>query len=842
MVLLTQGTSNNVYYSTNYGSTFTALTVGSAAMTSCAISADGSYITVSNATTVYTLNRNTQGFSVSVGNTAGLLNQGQNAIAIGNAAGVNNQSAGSIVLNGSGSVLDAYNSGFYVSNVADYGTSYAPSFSLLGYGSDSQIVKGSAITLLPSGNVGIGTVTPTYGLQLSKSIFANNFQQFEWTHLQSNNSYGYQPGSVPFVIKIATLRPSVDTAAYGIINIRGQAGGWINSNTMFFDINVISRGAFQISGTVTGPYAAAVAIVDLVYVLNSSSQYDIYIYSKQATYIVYDVTVSGNTGSNTLYDPSSAAATSTIPSGITSITVSANLFQNGGYLGIGTTAPAYPLHVNGSLNCSSLLVNGTAVATGTGSVWTVNGSAAYYTSGYVGIGTTNPLSTLFTMFGTNGGNGVDIWGTSAFDATCALRLYNNASQYGRTYIHLISRYEGGNDFWTLNGGRNNIIFGYQTSQGSAITYANSIQSYAGQMGFFSSGYSTANPAMVINSTGNVGIGTTLPSGELHVYSGTGTLPQLTAWNNQWSVFGGGGTTASAVGIGFCTSASTYWGAGGQLISVTPSSAFSSMNYYALSHLFYCNTDGAGAAKVVINSSGSVGFGTASPATALHIGRSITANSDYSMMTYYENTYPAYFDWAVGPYIDSSAAAFAIRGGSNNAPTSLVNMFYIEGNGGTIRFPQYTTSGTLSINGSGGAISSSSDRRIKQDIVYQTDTADALARVLQLRPVTFRFLEQESIHLGFIAQDVEQCIPLAVDGKKYEWLWKPTENGAPTFDADGNMIYQLDEHGNRIIRPRGLEDRAIIAMHTLAIQQLAAENAQLKQSLSLIMDRLSTAGI
>ena len=910
IVVLTQGTTNNVYYSTNYGATFAALTLGAAAMTSCAISTDGTYITVSNATTVYTLNRNTQGFSVTLGNAAGVVNQGQNTIAIGNQAGVTNQSANSIILNSSGSALDAYTSGFYVSNIADYGTSYASSVSLLAYGSDSQILKGPTVSILMA-----GTVPQAYCTQHTKSILANNFQQFEWIHTQSNNSYGYGPASVPFVVKIATLGASSNGFSYGIVNIRGQAGGWINSNTMFFDINVISRGAFQISGTITGPYAAAVATVDLVYVLNSSSQYDIYLYSKQATYIVYDVTVSGNTGSNTLYDPSVAVATSTIPSGITSITVSANLFQNGGNLGIGTTAPAYPLHVNGSLNCSSLLVNGTAVATGTGSVWTVNGSAAYYTSGFVGIGTTNPLSTQFTMPG-GAGNGLDIFGSTAFDASCNLRLYNNASQYGRTILHLISRYENSNDAWTLNGGRNNIQFGYQTSQGSAITYANAIQSFAGQMGFFSNGYSTTNPAMVINSSGNVGIGTTLPVGQLHVFSGTGTLPQLTAWNNQWSVFGGGGTTASAVGIGFCTSASTYWGAGGQLISVTPNSAFSSMNYYALSHLFYCNTDGATVAKVVINSSGSVGIGTAtarrtldvvgapsfpftytptqlslsdtagsslmnlligvngtsnyasiqsslsgtgpmplllnasggsvgigtsSPATLLHIAKSVSANADYSLMLYYENTYPAYHDWAIGPYIDNNAAAFAVRSAANNTPANLINLFFIDGYGTALRFPQYTTSGTLSINGTGGAISSSSDRRIKQDIVYQTDTADALARVLQLRPATFRFLEQESVHLGFIAQDVEQCIPLAVDGKKYEWQWKPTENGAPTFDADGNMIYQTDSYGNRIIRPRGLEDRAILATHTLAIQELASENAALKAQVASLLAWAQTQG-
>ena len=190
MTILTQGTTNNVYYSTNYGVTFTALTVGSAAMTDCAISADGSYITVSNATTVYTLNRNTQGFGISIGNAAGAVNQGQNAIAIGNQAGVTNQSANSIILNSSGSTLDTYNSGFYVSNISDYNTSYAPSFSLLGYGSDKQIVQGG-ITLLSSGYVGIGTTNPINILQINdtSSAFSTPLTMFSPNLATSSSQY-----------------------------------------------------------------------------------------------------------------------------------------------------------------------------------------------------------------------------------------------------------------------------------------------------------------------------------------------------------------------------------------------------------------------------------------------------------------------------------------------------------------------------------------------------------------------------------------------------------------------------------------------------------------------------
>jgi hypothetical protein len=164
---MTQGTTNNVFYSTNYGASWTALTLGSSPMTGCAISYDGSYITVSNATTVYTLNLNGQGYTVALGNQAGLTNQGQNAIAIGNQAGQTNQSAGSIILNGTGSALNAYGAGFYVAPVAPMASSATSSVTLLGYGADNQITQATGVYAAPNGYVGIGTAAPNTNLHVA---------------------------------------------------------------------------------------------------------------------------------------------------------------------------------------------------------------------------------------------------------------------------------------------------------------------------------------------------------------------------------------------------------------------------------------------------------------------------------------------------------------------------------------------------------------------------------------------------------------------------------------------------------------------------------------------------
>lgn len=70
----------------------------------------------------------------------------------------------------------------------------------------------------------------------------------------------------------------------------------------------------------------------------------------------------------------------------------------------------------------------------------------------------------------------------------------------------------------------------------------------------------------------------------------------------------------------------------------------------------------------------------------------------------------------------------------------------------------------------GTISVSSDYRIKRNVETQTD--EALSRVMQLRPVTYQMADYEDlfnasddIKEGFIAHEVSEIIPSAVEGEK-----------------------------------------------------------------------------
>ena len=221
MVLITNNTSgNNVYYSINYGAYFAAFTLGTQVLTSCAISYDGSYITVSNATTTWILNNNSNGFSLALGNQAGYQNQGQNAIAIGNGAGSINQTANSIILNASGSAVNAFAPGFYVAPIASYVASSSQSFGLLGYGigtgGDSQITQGIGLVSTVLSNIFLG-----------QNAGSNNTTGYQNIFLGQNAGQSNTTGNL--IIYIGQNVGILNTTGYQNVVIGQDTGAYITT-------------------------------------------------------------------------------------------------------------------------------------------------------------------------------------------------------------------------------------------------------------------------------------------------------------------------------------------------------------------------------------------------------------------------------------------------------------------------------------------------------------------------------------------------------------------------------------------------------------------------------------
>lgn len=240
-------------------------------LTSCAISHDGSYITVANANNIYTLNKNTTGYSVAVGSQAGQVNQATNAIAIGNKAGQINQSANSIVLNASGSSLSAASNGFYVSPIS---TTAGLPMNLLGYGTDSQIVK-TGVTVLPGGYIGIGTTNPnqlldlTDASSLTPSIRLQNTYSAGYLSMGSvlgvNSYIGLQAGTTTSstlntptlvvtnagTVGIGTLNPSNKLT---ILNSNNTTTGYYSNTYNTASLSIVNDLAFNVETTVYGDH------------------------------------------------------------------------------------------------------------------------------------------------------------------------------------------------------------------------------------------------------------------------------------------------------------------------------------------------------------------------------------------------------------------------------------------------------------------------------------------------------------------------------------------------------------------------------------------------------------
>ena len=112
----------------------------------------------------------------------------------------------------------------------------------------------------------------------------------------------------------------------------------------------------------------------------------------------------------------------------------------------------------------------------------------------------------------------------------------------------------------------------------------------------------------------------------------------------------------------------------------------------------------------------------------------------------------------------------------------------------------TAVGTVSVTGSATAYNTSSDYRLKENIA---PIIGALTKVAQLKPVTYKWKVDGSDGEGFIAHELAEVFPQAVDGTK------------DAVDENGKPIHQ------------GIDTSFLVATLTAAIKELKAELDELK---------------
>lgn len=140
-----------------------------------------------------------------------------------------------------------------------------------------------------------------------------------------------------------------------------------------------------------------------------------------------------------------------------------------------------------------------------------------------------------------------------------------------------------------------------------------------------------------------------------------------------------------------------------------------------------------------------------------------------------------------------AAAGAADFSRSDARAVMCNRFGSDG--ATLEFQKTgVVVGTVSVTGVATTYNTSSDYRLKENIVPMTG---ALAKVAALKPVTYKWKADGSDGEGFIAHELAEVVPQCVTGEK------------DAVDAEGKPVYQ------------GIDTSFLVATLTAAIQEQQA---------------------
>jgi len=319
-------------------------------------------------------------------------------------------------------------------------------------------------------------------------------------------------------------------------------------------------------------------------------------------------------------------------------------------------------------------------------------------------------------------------------------------------------------------------------------------------------------AVTVDTSQNVGIGTTSPQAKFHVSNSGAT-------GMEFRVADGSSTNNSILSYNRSTS------------------AYNDLTISTNNTIFAYS----GVEKMRIDSSGNVGIGTTtigqklvieSNSSQLRLRNTTTRyRSDYNIdssgnteINSYDDTGSAYkqiklngsplifsvgseamrIDASGNVLVGKTASSLSTSGfeasasgmSASNAGASCGDYNRNTNDGQVINFRRQGSGvGNISVTGSATAFNTSSDYRLKQNIAPMTG---ALAKVAALKPVTYKWKVDGSDGQGFIAHELDEVVPGCVTGAK------------DAVDANGNPEYQ------------SIDTSFLVATLTAAIQELTAK--------------------